>query len=187
MAVRDFPLLKQAWPPQMDLDETEIGRVAYNAFPENSCGFGVVYSILGLMGQKHGQPYAGFPFHSTIAMTSGHTCGALMGGALVLGTLYERKYHHPYVEELYHWFTNSRLPVYTPDLGKALYHEGDVGRCEAHSELCFTSLQTWSEACHQTEEYQKMHSTHLRLERCARLTADTALFTWELIKELEAM
>jgi hypothetical protein len=83
-----------SWKPHK-LDPVEVAAVAHAGFWHQgyACGYGVLYSLIGLMGERYGAPYKDFPF-SMMAFGRGGiaewggTCGALLGAAATLALFY---------------------------------------------------------------------------------------------------
>ena len=169
-----------SWKPHK-LDLAEVAAVAHAGFWHQGygCGFGVLYSIIGLMGEKHGAPYKDFPFtmmefgKSGISEWGG-TCGALLGAAATLALFYPRKVRDAMIDELFRWYEITAFPIYTPNPGTTKW-EGPLGTSVADSVLCHISVARW---CGATKNDARSLE---RSERCGRLTADVAIKTMEII------
>ena len=169
-----------SWKPQK-LDPVEVGAVAHAGFWHQGygCGYGVLYSIIGLMGEKYGAPYKDFPFSmmefgkSGISEWAG-TCGALLGGAATLALFFPRKERDAMIDELFRWYEITAFPMYKPNPGTTKV-EGPLPTSVADSIICHISVAKWCAA-----SKFDARSTE-RSERCGRITADVALKTLEII------
>lgn len=139
--------------------------------------YGVFTSIVGVLGRTIGEPFRSFPCHMMQygeggAGGYGSLCGALNGGAAVIG-LFERdkKRREQLIGELCSWYETAALPAYRPATPGAI----DVPKSEAQSVLCHVSVRRWCKAsgCAANSKERK--------ERCSRLTADVAAKTVELL------
>ena len=170
-----------SWKPQK-LDPVEVAAVAHAGFWHQgyACGYGVLYSIIGLMGERHGAPYKDFPF-SMMAFGRGGisewggTCGALLGAAATLALFYPRKELDALIHELFRWYEITAFPIYKPNPGTAKI-DGPLPTSIADSILCHISVGTWCAA-----SKIEVRSPE-RGERCARVTVDVALKTLEIIQ-----
>lgn len=138
-----------------------------------------MYALIGLMGEKHGAPYTSFPFScmefgKSATADSGGTCGCLMAGAMVMSLFWPRKIAIPMQAELQRWYEVTALPLSKPAPGKAKI-DGDMASSVSDSILCHISVARW---CRKSGFGS---GSPERSERCARLTADVARKTAELI------
>ena len=170
-----------SWRPQK-LDPSEVAAVAHAGFWHQgyACGYGVLYSIIGLMGERYGAPYKDFPFsmmtfgRGGIAEWGG-TCGALLGAAATLALFYSRKEHEVMIHELFRWYEITAFPIYKPDPGTAKVG-GPLPTNVSDSILCHISVGKWCAA-------SKIEArSPERGERCARVTVDVALKTLEILQ-----
>ena len=169
-----------SWKPHK-LDPVEVAAVAHAGFWHQAygCGYGVLYSIVGLMGEKHGAPYKDFPFSMMEYGKSGisewgGTCGALLGAAATLALFYPRKERDAMIDELFRWYELTAFPMYKPNPGTTKV-EGPLATSAADSIICHISVARWCAASN-----LEARSTE-RSERCARITADVAVKTLEII------
>jgi hypothetical protein len=169
-----------SWKPQR-LDPVEVAAVAHAGFWHQgyACSYGVLYSIIGLMGEKYGAPYKDFPFsvmefgRGGISEWGG-TCGALMGAAVSLALFFPRKERDAMIHELFRWYEITAFPMYKPNPGVAKV-DGLLPTSVADSITCHISVARWCAA-------SKIEArSPERGERCARVTADVAVKTLELI------
>jgi len=169
-----------SWKPHK-LDPAVVAEVAHAGFWHKGygCGYGVLYSIVGLMGEKHGAPYKDFPFtvmefgKSGISEWGG-TCGALLGAAAALALFYPRKERDAMIDELFRWYETTAFPLYKPKPGSTKV-EGPLPASVSDSIICHISVARWCAA-----SKFDARSTE-RSERCARITADVALKTLEIL------
>jgi len=169
-----------SWKPQK-IDPVEVAAVAHAGFWHQGygCGYGVLYSIIGLMGEKYGAPYKDFPFtmmefgKSGISEWGG-TCGALLGAAATLALFFPRKERDALIDELFRWYEITAFPMYKPKPGTTKV-DGPLPTSVSDSILCHISVTRWCSA-----SKLDARSTE-RSERCARITADVASKTLEII------
>lgn len=166
------------WTPRK-LDPARTAQRAYDGFYKHGrgCSYGVFSAVIGRMGEKHGAPYNSFPlFMMTFGYSGvsnwGTLCGALMGAAAMYALFYYRTDRDPMIDALFTWYEQTALPHYSP--GKPV-HAFDCKQTTAKSVLCHNSVSQWAYA-----SGNEMHSRE-RSERCARLTADVALKTVEIM------
>ncbi len=168
------------WKPR-ELNLQKIIPTAYQGFYHNGygCSFGVFYSIIGLMGEKFGKPYSDFPFTMMEVGKSGISnwgtiCGALLGAASVLSMFWGREERDPLVDQLFRWYELTAFPMYKPTR-KIVKFDGKLPTSVSNSPLCHVSVSRWAYSSGFPAKSEQ------RSERCARLTADVALKTWEII------
>ncbi|MBQ3060272.1 MAG: C-GCAxxG-C-C family protein [Desulfovibrio sp.] len=168
------------WKPHK-LDPAEVAMVAYDGYwyKGYACGYGVFYSIIGLMGEKYGAPYNQFPYAMLEANKGGISdwgtiCGALYGAAAAYALFWGRKERTPMVNELYRWYEVTKLPIYNPG-DKATGVKGALPQNSSGSVLCHISVSKWCYA-HKIEATSKERS-----ERCGRITADVATKAVEIL------
>ena len=169
-----------SWKPHK-LDPVEVAAVAHAGFWHQGygCGYGVLYSIVGLMGEKHGAPYKDFPFtmmefgKSGISEWGG-TCGALLGAAATLALFFPRKDRDAMIDELFRWYETTAFPIYKPNPGTTQV-EGSLPTSVSDSIICHISVSRW---CGISGFAARSNE---RSERCGRITADVALKTLEII------
>ncbi|QBG47158.1 hypothetical protein EGM51_07010 [Verrucomicrobia bacterium S94] len=154
------------------LTADDTGRLAYNGYAEGSCMFAVANSIIKQLAERFGEPYTSFPIHM---MKYGHggvggygtVCGALNGAAAMIGLVVSsKKDQNALITDLFRWYEQSRLPVYTPETAQLDYTPESS---TAASALCHASVTNWCKASgHGANSKQ-------RKERCSRLSADVAI------------
>lgn len=170
-----------SWTPRI-LDVDEVQPIAHERFYHQGfgCGYGVYYSIIGTMGKKWGEPYQSFPFSMMEMGKSGVSewgtlCGALLGAVAVMAMFWGRKDRDPMVDELFRWYEVTAFPVYTPRKGLPVGMDRDLPTSVADSVLCHISVSKWAYSSGLPAQSKE------RSERCARITADTAKKTVEIM------
>ncbi len=170
------------WKPHK-LDPEECAAVAYDGYWHKGlgCAYGSFYAIIGLMGEKYGEPYNQFPFSMLEVGKGGIAdwgtiCGALLGPASAFALFWGRKERNAMVSELYRWYETANLPIYDPG-SAAQGVKGKLPTNVANSVLCHVSLSRW---CF---ESKLEASSKDRKERCGRITADA---TYQAVKIMNA-
>lgn len=150
-----------------------VQKVAYEAYHNKgyACGYGVFYSIVGSLAEQYGAPYNQFPFSMLEVFKGGISdwgtiCGCLGGAASAYALFWGRKERDAMVDELFHWYSTTSLPLYKP--AEAKINLDKTKPTIAESQLCHISVSRWCAANGIGEKSKE------RSERCARLTADTA-------------
>jgi len=101
----------------------------------------------------------------------GSVCGALNGGAAIIGLFVANKEHQAaLIEDMFTWYEKTALPVYTP-----LEVKKDVTKTVAGAVLCHVSTVKWVKASGCRIDSKE------RSERCSRLTADVIQRVVELL------
>ncbi|MCK9240467.1 C-GCAxxG-C-C family protein [Desulfocurvus sp.] len=156
------------------LDADECEPYAYAGYWNQGygCCYGTFYSIVGVMGLKHGAPYNQFPFHIMEVGKSGISdwgtiCGALLGAASAMALFWGRKERDPMVTDLFRWYEQTAFPLYDPGQD-AQGVQGEIPGHACGSVLCHVSVSSWSFATGIPA------ASKTRSERCARITADVA-------------
>lgn len=178
MPVEEKPF---SWTPRI-LDVNEIVPIAHQRFYHQGfgCGYGVFYSIIGTMGKKWGEPYRSFPFSMMEMGKSGVSewgtlCGALLGAVAAMAMFWGRKERDPMVDELFRWYETTAFPVYQPPKGLPVGLDIELPTSVADSVLCHISVSKWAYTSGLPAQSKE------RSERCARITADTAKKTVEIM------
>ncbi len=131
------------------------------------------------MGEKFGAPYSTFPFSSmaygkSSTAESGGTCGCLISGAHVISLFFPPKIAIPLQKELQRWYEVTNLPVFKPT-PQASTTPDEIIPTTAGSILCHISVARWCRASDFASGSQQ------RMERCSRVSADTAVKVASLI------
>lgn len=160
------------------LNPTVTAEVAYGDYPDGSCMYGVFNSVISQLADKVGDPFTSFP---TQMMKYGHggvggtgtICGALNGGAALIGLMVEeKKVQDALVAELFRIYESSPLPVFEPDKPAMDFTPPPS---VAESFLCHASTTRWGKTTGFRIDSKE------RKERCRRLTADVAAHTVEIL------
>lgn len=153
------------------IDPALTADLAYQHYDKGSCMYATFTSVASQLADKFGEPYASFPFHM---MKYGHggiggygtTCGALNGGAALIGLFVaDKKKQNSLIADLFHWYEQTQLPVFMPQKANLDF---TPPTSVAGSTLCHASTTKWGK----TAGYKI--SSDERKERCRRLTADVA-------------
>ncbi len=153
------------------LDPVATAELAYDAYPEGSCMYATVKSVVSQLAVIHGEPYVSFPMHM---FKYGHggvggygsVCGALNGAAAVIGLVVTDKgTQDKMIADIFQWYEKEPLPAHVPaipgfDFIPVTSRSGSV--------LCHASNTNWC------KEAGFMVNSKERKERCRRLTGDVA-------------
>lgn len=167
---------KTTWPwPYKELNPDEVAKIAYENWYKNFCTYAVVSAIFTPLGEKIGEPYTSFPILSTKwghggAVGWGTLCGTLTGAGIVTG-LIAGEDGEKILNDVIAWYTDTELPIFKPANPKEQIN--NINKSE--SPLCHVSVGKWMK-----KENVKFF-TPQRKERCARLSADVAVKTVELL------
>ena len=165
--------------PYHELDPQTTAEQAYLYHYQGSCMYGVFKSIVGQLAERYGEPYRSFPcgmmtYGAGGVAGWGSLCGALNGAAAVIGLFASRKEQASLVNQVFLWYEQTELPIHVPAQPKL---DMEMPASVAHSVLCHPSVGAWSKA----SRYPVAGKEHM--ERCARLTADTARQTVIVLNE----
>jgi len=161
-----------------ELDPEVIAERAYCDHRRGHCMYGAFVPVISQLSGKYGEPYSSFPvgmmrYGAGGAVGSGSLCGALNGSAALIG-LFVRKEQEMklLIDELFLWYEQTELPVYVPDR-PAL--DVKIPTSVSNSVLCHISVTKWCKISG-SKTFSKQQK-----ERCARLSADAAGKTVELL------
>ncbi len=176
------------------IDPVKAERLGYEGYcgktfsgeklPGAHCCFGAFYAIAKSLADEVGSPYKEFlPVASIATVGKGGVvgwatvCGALNGAAWVTYLCLPEEEADKVINELFAWYQFEELPIYRPP--KAMKAELDpMPKSIANSPLCHASVTNWCKV----SGYRAFSKE--RSERCARLTADVARKTAELINAM---
>ena len=153
------------------LDPAVTAGLAYDLYPDGSCMYATVKSVVTQLAVLQGEPYTSFPVH---LFKYGHggiggygsVCGALNGAAAVIGlVITDKGTQDKLITDLFQWYENEALPVFSP-VNPGL--DFDPVKVKANSVLCHASNTNWCKAAGFKVGSQE------RKERCRRLTGDVA-------------
>jgi hypothetical protein len=160
------------------VDKAAVAGEAVRLYFDGGCMYGVFGSIVGAMAKVAGEPFRSFPLHmmkygESGAGGFGSLCGALNGGAAVIGLFEQAKERREAViGELFSWYEATSLPIYRTAGASS---SKEMPKSIAHSVLCHVSVNHWCQvSCCDVLDKQ-------RKERCSLLSADVAMKTVELL------
>jgi hypothetical protein len=165
---------KYPW-PYKKLDPKRAADIAYENWYKGFCAYAVTSAILGQLQEKVGKPYTYLPIE---AFSFGH--GGTVGWGTLCGTLFGAgiatsfaagKDGEKILNDVMAWYSDTKLPIYAPSKPRTAVKKTNA----AGSPLCHVSVGKWME-----KEGVKFFSAG-RKERCARLSADVAVKTVQLL------
>ena len=160
------------------LDPVAVAAEAYRLMPQGGCMYGLFAAVMAAMAQAQGEPYRSFPVHMMRYGAGGvglwgSLCGALNGGAAVIGLFEQTKERREnLIAQLFSWYEVAELPTYRPEKSKT---SAPIPKSVAGSVLCHVSAGKWCKASGSEIGSPEMN------ERCRRLTAEVAAKTVELL------
>ncbi|WP_457569277.1 C-GCAxxG-C-C family protein [Desulfurobacterium sp.] len=162
--------------PYKPIDPDMIAEKAYRYYLKGHCAYGVFASILDTLKESVGGPYLGIPgelfeYGKGGINGWGTICGALNGAAAIISI--SCKGWKKVIDALYRWYEETPLPMYYPK--HPAKYKGAFAASIATSPLCHVSVMKW------IEKTGFAYDSKARSERCARLTADVAKKTVELL------
>ncbi len=176
--------------PLAILDPEEARRRGHAGYYMGGCAFGTFYAILSLLREKVGGPYNQVPYRMLSygkagAVGWGTLCGCLNGASAVITLGVKNADYAKIINELIGWYTITPLPTeaankigaaggYTLTTNKK-YPTIILAQSTSKSPLCHASVSQWCKAAHLKQGSPE------RLERCARVTGDTAAKAVELL------
>jgi hypothetical protein len=172
----ECPTTKAEWPGEYKkLDTARVAEIAYENWYKKFCCYAVASGILVPLQEDVGEPYTSFPIDSVKwghggAVGWGTLCGSLTGAGIATGLIAGEE-GEAILNDVIYWYTTTELPIYMPDSPKAEIQNVNRSR----SPLCHISVGKWMK-----KEDVAFFSPE-RKERCARLSADVAVKTVELL------
>ncbi len=166
----DYKLEESNW-KYLQLDPLTTAELAYKFYPEGSCMYATIKSVVSQLAEKIGEPFISFPFHM---FKYGHggvggygtVCGTLNGTAALLGLLItDKSVRDKMIADVFKWYEKEPLPVFEPQNSSNNYV---IAKSISNSVLCHASNTNWCK----TAGF-KVDSNE-RKERCRRMTADVA-------------
>jgi len=162
------------------LDSKKIGKRAYRYYWKRHCAYAVFASILEELKKKVGGAYTYIPtglynYGKSGIVGWGTVCGALNGACGII-TLTCKEYKDV-IDTLFNWYCKEKLPKFIP------YGMEAYPKSTSNSPLCHISVMKW---CNAASDYfgKKINANSKeRSERCARLSADVAMKTVELLNK----
>jgi len=177
--------------PYKPLDPMKARKLGHWGYYQSSCSFGVFNSIVTCLRDEVGFPYTVIP---TRMMTYGEggvagwcsLCGALNGACAAINLACDKE--KALCDELLKWYVQHPFPSkLSNDL--AANHQFLVDKYK--SDKVLPQSQTGSPLCHVTvtrwcKEHGYASGSKERSERCARISADVAAKTVELLNDYHA-
>ena len=168
--------------PYKSLDPEAAALLAHKGYYDGECSYAAYYAIMTLLRETVGGPYNQIPtrtmrFGGAGVAGWGTLCGALNGSCAAISTVVPNADISKVTNELLFWYSNAVLPT---DESNKLGAEGKFTKTTidypkvklyqstSHSPLCHASLSQWCVGANIEKTDPK------RLERCARVSADTA-------------
>jgi hypothetical protein len=147
--------------------------------------YGVFAAIAGQVAAISGKPYCDFPFEMSSYGGGGVSgwgtlCGTCNGAAMAIAMFHKGAMRTQLVDEVFTWYETTGLPVFEPAEPAKEKRDMRIKPSQAKSTLCHISITRWTEA----SGFQSFSPE--RAERCARLVADVAGFTADLLNEAAA-
>ena len=150
------------------------GISRFTADAGKDCASGTFGAIVGQLQEVVGGPYSEIPlammqWASGGVVGFGTLCGALNGAAAAIGLVCGKSDAKAFIADLLTWYSETNLPAYIPAGGTAII------QTKAESNLCHVSVTRWC------NESGFASGSSERSDRCARLTADVAAKTVEML------
>ncbi len=157
------------------LDPKKVAALAYENWYKHFCCYATSSAILLSLREKVGGPYNTLPVEAFIfghggTVGWGTLCGTLLGAGLAASFAAGKEGEH-ILNDLMHYYSETELPIYKPANPKATFKSVN----KSNSPLCHVSVGRWMK-----KEGVKFLSPQ-RKDRCARLSADVASKTVELL------
>ncbi len=167
--------------PYKALNIEEVGRIAHETYFTKFCAETVMTALFNPLGKNVGEPYASFPLNSVFwahggMMGWGTGCGTLIGAGMAVGLITGgSKDGEAIINDVIAYYADTELPTYKPAKGqaKAEIHMTSL----ADTPLCHISVGKWM------KKENVGFFTAERKERCARLSANIAMYTAQLLNE----
>jgi hypothetical protein len=180
---REKPNMEFPWEYKI-LDSSKTKELAYKNYFKDGCMYGVFTSIASQVAEKLGEPYISFPFGISsyggggVAMW-GTLCGTCNGAAMIIGLFQQGKIRNQLINEIFTWYEETSLPLFVPSQPVKVKPGFEMKTSRADSTLCHLSITKWTNI----SGFESYHPQ--RVERCARLVADMAGKTVELLNSVD--
>lgn len=167
-----------AWPwPYVELDPSRAADLGYQGFYQGKCCYGTFKGIIGQLAEVVGSPYNTFPMdmmrYGEGGVTGwGSVCGTINGAAAAINLVCTTENAAKVINEITAWYSATELPIYVPAEGTAFVANA------SDSPLCHVSVSKWCDRSGFSA------TSNERKERCARLCADVAKKSVELLNDL---
>lgn len=178
--------------PYKKLDVAEVGQIAHETYFTKFCAETVLTGLFTPLAKSVGAPYDSYPLGSVFwahggLMGWGTACGTLIGAGTAVGlitggdkTMVGGRAKVPVgqaiINDVIAYYANENLPQYKPAHPKAEIKNQSV----SDTPICHISVGKWMK-----KEGVKFFGIE-RKERCARLSADVAMYTAQLLNEWAA-
>jgi hypothetical protein len=161
--------------PYKKLDPDRIAAQAYDNWYRHFCAYATAGTILGALQEEVGEPYTGLPL---MAFAWGHgggvgwgmTCGTIMGSGMA-AAFAAGKDGENIINDVMNYYSDTALPIFKPEKPRATFKNTN----KSDSPLCHVSVGKWM------DKEGVTFFTPQRKDRCARLSADIAKKTVELL------
>ena len=161
--------------PYKKIDPQKAAAIAYENWYKDFCCYATVSGILMPLRESVGEPYTSLPME---AFRFGHggtvgwgtLCGTLLG-ASIAASFAAGPTGEKIANDVLYWYSTTDLPTFKPGSPKAEIKNTNV----SNSPLCHVSVSTWMD-----KEGVEFKSPQ-RKDRCARLAANVAIKTVELL------
>ncbi len=162
------------------LDPNEVGRIAYENYFTRWCTSTVLAGLVLPLQKKVGGNWNGFPIdayrwgHGGLAGW-GALCGTMPGAGIVIGLVTgDTDTAEAMVNDLAFYYSNTKLPAFKPEkvLGAEIHHS-----TTSNTPVCHISVGKWMKA------ENKAFLTNERAERCARLSANVAMYAVSMLND----
>lgn len=174
------------------LDVAEVGQIAHETYFTKFCAETVITGLFTPLRKSVGEPYTSFPLGSLFwahggMMGWGTACGCLTGAGMAIGLITagdttkvggraKVNVGEAIINDVIAYYATENLPKYKPVNAKAEIKNQSI----SDTPICHISVGKWMK-----KEGVKFFGIE-RKERCARLSADIAMYTATLLNEWAA-
>lgn len=165
------------WPfPFAELSPDYSALLGYDGFYEGACCYGTFKALIAQWAELMGEPFSHIPIdmmrYGEGGITGwGSVCGTINGASAAINLVCKFEDAKTLINELIAWYSETALPIYVPP-GKA-----SIVSNVSNSPLCHVSVSKWCNLANAGA------TTPERKERCARLVADVASKTSEILND----
>ncbi|MCL5023644.1 MAG: C-GCAxxG-C-C family protein [Nitrospirae bacterium] len=168
-------------------DIKRAAEIAHANWFKGFCTFATLSGIVEMLKEKVGEPYKSLPLEAFIFAHGGTagwggTCGTLIGSGIAASLATGHKTGEQIANEVVDFYSETALPIYVPDHPKAELK----AKSTSHSPVCHISVGKWMKAEGIAEGKGPEGVGFLsaqQMDRCARLSADVATRTIELLND----
>lgn len=173
---------KYPWPwPYKKLDPAKVARRAYEEWFENFCSQATLHGLITALREEVGEPYISFPvgafrFGHGGVMGHGTLCGTILASAITIGLVAGKEPGERMILDVIGYYSHTELPIYKPE---RIHEKGAEikNRSKSGTPLCHISVGRWM------RKEGVLFDDPRRKERCARLSADLAAKTAEILNK----